>query len=70
MTPAVEQSGLIIATLDTLAAVIERCVTDPAFLDEHRARARAGILALHDERAIAREYTTLYAGLSPAIQPV
>jgi glycosyltransferase involved in cell wall biosynthesis len=60
MTPELADSGLIFATLDTLAATLERYLNNPAALAEKRARARASVHVLHDNAAIARELVAVY----------
>lgn len=67
MTPALRDSALIVSHLDDLAATIERCVTDPAFLAERRARARSSILALHDNDRLARDLIGLYGFRQTAV---
>lgn len=57
------QSGLILATLETLATVIEYLVTHPAALAEKRALARDSVLRLHDSEAISRQYAEIYENL-------
>jgi hypothetical protein len=64
MTPELERSGFIFATLDTLEAVLERYLSDPAALAGKRAAARDSILALHDNAVIAGRYATLYGRLT------
>lgn len=61
MTPGLENSGLILATLDTLESVLEYYLSHPEALAAKRARARASVLALHDNGAIASEYAALYS---------
>ena len=64
MTPALEQSGFIFATLDTLESVLEYYATHPEALGEKRRQARDSIMALHDNAAIARQYIDLYTSLA------
>jgi hypothetical protein len=63
MTPALEASGFIFATLDTLESVLEYYLSHPEALAAKRACARASILTLHDNALIAREYAALYSRL-------
>ena len=53
VTDAIRESGLILASLDTLQTVIEHYLTHPEELARKRAIARASVLALHDNTAIA-----------------
>jgi hypothetical protein len=64
MTPELERSGFIFATLDSLPSVLEYYVTHPDALAEKRRLARASILALHDNAAIAGRYISLYHSLA------
>ena len=63
VTDDLSQSGLILATLDTLATVLEYLVTHPEALAAKRAAARASVLRLHDSAAISRQYAALYQSL-------
>jgi hypothetical protein len=63
MTDELRESAFIFATLDTLEAVIEHYLANPAALAAKRAVARASILRLHDNAAIARTHAALYASL-------
>lgn len=69
MTDELRQSGFIIASLDTLEAVLEHYLTQPEALADKRARARSSVLALHDNAAIAAQYRAMYAGLSAPNSP-
>lgn len=60
MTVALEQSGFIFATLDTLESVLAHYLSDPVALAAKRAAARRTILALHDNAAVSRRYIELY----------
>lgn len=60
MTPELEQSGLIFATLDTLESVLEHYLSHPAELAAQRARARPGILAIHDNARVSERYIKVY----------
>jgi hypothetical protein len=64
MTDRLRDSGIIVATLDTLADVIEYYLSNADALAQKRALARESILALHDNAAIAQQYKDLYAGLA------
>jgi hypothetical protein len=64
MTPELERSGFIFATLDTLQAVLEHYLSNPAALAEKRAASRRSILDLHDNAAIAGRYASLYGRLA------
>jgi hypothetical protein len=64
LTADLEQSGFIFATLKTLADVLDFYLSHPEQLAQKRARARSSILALHDNRAIAAQYRTIYSQLS------
>lgn len=68
MTEELSASGFIFATLDTLEPVLEHYLTHPEALAAKRAVARASILRLHDNAAIARAHITLYEALG-ASQP-
>ena len=70
MSDALRDSGFIFATLDSLADVIEYYVTHPDVLEEKRRRARASILALHDNDRIAAEYKALYSRLLHDTSPI
>lgn len=59
-TAALEQSGFIFATLDTLEAVLEHYLTHPEELAAKRAIARASILAIHDNAAVSQRYVEVY----------
>jgi hypothetical protein len=63
MTSAIEQSGLIVATLDTLEATIERLLTHPEELAAKRRIAQASVAMLHDNAAIAEQLKGIYAAL-------
>jgi hypothetical protein len=65
MTDDLRESGFIFATIDTLETVLEDCLLHPEALAEKRARAREGILRLHDNAAIAMGYVALYRRLQP-----
>jgi glycosyltransferase involved in cell wall biosynthesis len=69
MTEELRQSGFIFATPATLEATIEHYLTHPEELVEKRARARASILRLHDNDALARRYARLYDELIPQPAP-
>jgi hypothetical protein len=60
MTPELERSGFIFATLDTLESVIEHYLTHPQALADKRAVARDSILAMHDNARISRQYAEVY----------
>jgi hypothetical protein len=66
MTPELEQSGFIFATLDTLQSVLEHYLSDPAALARKRDAARRSILSLHDNATVARRYIALYDQLRAA----
>lgn len=63
-TPALEQSGFIFATLDTLESVLSHYLSNPAALAEKRTAARRSILALHDNATVAGRYAALYGRLT------
>lgn len=63
LTPALEASGLIFATIDTLEATVERLIRHPEELAAKRAVARASLAALHDNLAIADQLKAVYAGV-------
>ncbi len=63
MTPELEASGLIFATLDTLEATIERLIRHPEELEAKRQVARRSVATLHDNRDIANRLKAVYAGL-------
>jgi hypothetical protein len=60
MTPELERSGFIFATLDTLETVLEHYLSNPPALAEKRAAARASILAIHDNADVSRRYVDVY----------
>jgi hypothetical protein len=62
-------SGLIVATLDTLAETLEHCVRHPEYLAEKRAQARAGAERLHHNGEIAREYASIYEAITRSAAP-
>jgi hypothetical protein len=64
MTDELRASGFIFATLDTLEPVIEHYLQHPGELAAKRRVARASILALHDNAAIARMHADLYDALT------
>jgi hypothetical protein len=61
MTGELADSGLIFATLPTLAATIEHYLLHPEDLERKRAVARASGLRLHDNRAIAGQLSSIYS---------
>lgn len=71
MTEALRQSGFIFSTLATLESVLEHYLQHPEELAAKRAIARASILELHDNAAIARTHVALYERLrgSPLSAP-
>jgi glycosyltransferase involved in cell wall biosynthesis len=60
VTDAIRNSGLILATLDTLQATIEKMITDPAALEGKRRVARASVASLHDNDTIAAQLASIY----------
>jgi len=64
VTDEIRNSGLILASLDNLADVLEHYLTHPDELAHKRRIARDSVLRLHDNAAIAREYAALYSRLS------
>lgn len=64
MTPALEDTGFIFASLDTLEATIEALIANPEHLLAKRRIAKQSILRLHDNRALANELIALYRGLA------
>ena len=64
MTPELEASGLIFATLDSLEATIERLIEHPEELEAKRRVARESVTSLHDNEAVARQFMALYASLA------
>lgn len=63
MTDALRDSGFIFATLDTLEETLEHYLMNREELAAKRAKARASILALHDNDSLARRLTRHYAAL-------
>lgn len=63
LTPGLEQSGFIFATLDTLESVLAHYLSNPAALAAKRAAARSSILALHDNENVSRQYAAVYERL-------
>jgi hypothetical protein len=63
MTEALRESGFIFATLDTLEQTLEHYLRHPEALAAKRAKARASILALHDNEGLARRLARHYAAL-------
>ena len=64
MTPELEQSGFIFATIDTLETVLAHYLSNPAELAKKRAAARRSILALHDNETVSRQYVALYRAVA------
>jgi len=60
MTPDLERSGFIFATLETLESVLEHYLTHPAELAAKRSAARESILALHDNARVSQRYVEVY----------
>ena len=60
MTDTLRQSGFILTTLPQLADTIEYYIQNPAELAKRRALARASILRLHDNDALARRLVDIY----------
>jgi hypothetical protein len=63
MTDALRESGFIFATLDSLEGPIEHYLRHPEALAAKGVKARASILALHDNDALARRLARDYATL-------
>ena len=63
MTDALRDSGFIFADLDSLEAVLELFLRNPQELAAKRAKARASILALHDNEALTRRLVGHYAAV-------
>ena len=63
MTDSLRASGFVFSDLRTLEADIERLLEHPAELAAKRTKARASILALHDNEALRRRLVGHYAGL-------
>jgi hypothetical protein len=63
VTPEIRESGLILATLDTLESTIERLITHPEELAAKRRVARDSVARLHNNSAIAATLTGIYAAL-------
>jgi hypothetical protein len=63
ITPELASSGLILATLATLEATLERLLSNPAELDQKRRLAQSSAAALHDNTKIAEQLKRLYASL-------
>jgi glycosyltransferase involved in cell wall biosynthesis len=63
MTDALRDSGFIFANLKSLEAVLEHFLRNPDELAAKRAKARASILALHDNTALTRRLVDSYAAL-------
>ena len=60
LTPELRSSGFIFCRLSELESTLERLVDDPALLARHRRRARASVLALHDNRRITERLAQIY----------
>jgi hypothetical protein len=60
VTDEITRSGLILATLDTLEATLERLITTPEELEAKRRLARQSVAALHDNQAIAGQVKAVY----------
>jgi hypothetical protein len=63
MTDALRESGFIFASLSSLEAVLERLLANPDELLAKRAKARASILALHDNAALTSRLVGHYAAV-------
>lgn len=63
LTPELQSSGLIFATLDTLEATIERLIRHPEELAAKRQVSRASVARLHDTAALANQLKGVYAAL-------
>lgn len=63
MTDALRESGFIFASLSSLEAVLERLLANPNELAAKRAKARASILALHDNAALTSRLVGHYAAV-------
>jgi glycosyltransferase involved in cell wall biosynthesis len=63
MTDALRDSGFIFASLESLESVLEHYLTNPGELAAKRAKARASILALHDNKALTRRLVDSYGAL-------
>ncbi len=61
MTDAIERSGLIPTTLDSLEATLETLITKPEVLAAKRAVAQSSVIELHDNERIAEQLKRLYA---------
>ncbi len=61
MTEELRRSGFIVSHLDDLEATLLTYLSDPAALDRKRQLARRSILGLHENGAIARVMTDVYA---------
>ncbi len=70
LTDELRRSGFIFATLATLEQTIEHYLRHPDELAAKRRVARASILALHDNEALARRLTAFYQSLRPAREAV
>jgi glycosyltransferase involved in cell wall biosynthesis len=64
LTDEIRDSGLILASIDTLQSTIERLMTHPEELEAKRALAKASVARLHDNSRIAGRLKALYAELS------
>jgi len=60
MTPELQASGFIFTTLAELPATLEQLITEPSRLADKRSKARASVLALHDNRRLANRLIRIY----------
>lgn len=63
VTPEIRDSGLILATLATLEATIERLIAHPEELEHKRRVARDSVARLHNNAAIAAVLNGIYGAL-------
>ena len=66
MTEELRQSGFIFTDMAQLEETIEYYLTHPEALSEKRRQARSSVIRLHDNKAISRQFTEIYAGMSQA----
>ena len=64
MTDELRQSGFIFTDMAQLEETIEYYLTHPEALSEKRRQARSSVLRLHDNKAISRQLTEIYASMN------
>lgn len=68
VTPALQESGLILAKLDELESVIQEYIDSPDKLRQKKAIARSSIIELHDNDAVCRQMINVYDRISPGFK--